>query len=55
MAVEVRQLVVKGEIQRQRDPREPPEAGVDLNAFRQQILEECRRLVEEALEQRRER
>ncbi len=55
MAVEVKQLVVRGEIQRQTGTAERAEAAVDLDAFREQILEACRRLVEEVLEQRRER
>ena len=56
MPIEVKQLVVKGTIDR------PSEADkievqptVDLEAYKEEILEACRRLVEEVLQERGER
>jgi len=56
MPIEVRQLVVRGEIQGETEVDEPGEqAEIDLDEFREEILEACRRMVEELLRERRER
>jgi len=56
MPVEVRQLVVRGSI---RGETEADEYGgqteIDFEGFREEILEACRRMVEELLRESRER
>lgn len=57
MAVEIRQLVVKSNlVQAVREPDvEPRTADVDLEQLRQSVLHECREMIAEMLEQKRER
>jgi len=56
MSIEVKQLVVKADLQA-RPEAARPDAGqaVDMEAFREGILEECRRMLERLTEQQRER
>lgn len=64
MSIEVKQLVVKGVIQRLTEgnvPVRPQETGweggpqIDVGALKEELLESCRRMVEDALRHRRER
>ena len=56
MPVEVRQLVVRGNI---RGETEADEHGgqteIDFDEFREEILDACRRMIEELLRESRER
>jgi hypothetical protein len=55
MPVEIRRLTVKSVIQR--EPEEDPfrREESDLRAIREELLEECRRMMAEALRNERER
>ena len=60
MTIEVKQLVVKGDIRRGSESHQQDERpGVDLAALKQELVEACRKMVEEVVEdvlrQRRER
>ncbi len=54
MPIEVKQLVVKGEVHRGGDSN-TSRSDVDVDSLRQELLEACRRMVEEMLERQRER
>ena len=56
MSIEVKQLVVKAEVHAPSEQVASDRSlSVDLEAFRESILEECRRMLELLLEQQRER
>lgn len=56
MSIEVKQLVVKADLHSASEPMgQDASPSVDMEAFREEILEECRRMLEQMLEQRRER
>jgi hypothetical protein len=56
MSIEVKQLVVKADLRSASEPMEPEVSPViDMEAFREGILEDCRRMLEQLLEQQRER
>ena len=56
MSIEVKQLVVKADLHSTAEPLgQDARPAVDLEAFREEILAECRRMLEQMLEQRRER
>jgi len=56
MPVEIKQLTVKGEIRTEAEhsPQKAP-ADLDLEVFKEELLEECRRMMEELLERQGER
>jgi len=56
MSIEVKQLVVKADLRSKSELMES-EANpiVDMEAFREAILEDCRRMLEQLLEQQRGR
>lgn len=58
MAIEVKQLIIKSTLvsehrERERDRREL--ANADLKLLKKELIEECRRLVEQSLEEKQER
>jgi hypothetical protein len=56
MPIEVKQLVVRGAVHRGPEPNQQDESPpVDLDAFKEELLEACRRMVDDVLQQRRER
>lgn len=55
MTLEVKQLVVRGEIHSELGLNEPDNPTVDLEIFREELLEECRRMLETLFEQQHER
>jgi len=56
MSIEVKQLVVKADLNTASESMGASTSpAIDLEAFREEILEECRRMFERLLEQQRER
>jgi len=56
MTIEIKQLIIKSTlVSEHREGNRPEPARVDLEALRQKVIEECRELVEQSLEVRRER
>ena len=56
MSIEVKQLVVKADLHSASEQiGQDTQPAVDMEAFREEILAECRRMLEQMLEQRRER
>lgn len=56
MSIEVKQLVVKGDIQRAAEPNTSDEQpAFDLEEMKAEILQSCRRMMEELLRESRER
>jgi hypothetical protein len=57
MPIEVKQLVVRGEIQRAKNESAERDEyrAVDVDALKAELLEVCRRMLEDALRQSRER
>lgn len=55
MSIEVKQLIVKSTLvgdTRDDERREPP---VDVERLKRQVMDECRKLIEQSLESRQER
>lgn len=56
MSIEVKQLIIKSTIVSERKPQQRTElARRDLEALKQEVIEQCRELVEQSLEEMRER
>ena len=56
MTIEVKQLIIKSTLVDEHPDREAPGADdTDIEAFRQQIIEECKALIEQSLQKSRER
>ena len=56
MPIEVKQLVIRGDIHSVNDSDVPNASpAVDVDALKDELLEACRKMMEELLEQRRER
>ena len=55
MSIEVKQLIVKSTLVDDRPDAEQTEPPVDVEALRQQLLDECRELIEKSIEFRQER
>jgi hypothetical protein len=58
MAIEVRQLIIKSTLiseNRERDRDRKELASADLKALKRELVEECRQVVEQSLEQLQER
>lgn len=55
MSIEVKQLIVKSTLVNEPgvDPR--PESAIDIENLRQQVLDECREMIEQSLEALQER
>ena len=56
MPIEVKQLVVKGKFERGNESEGTEvQPAIDLEAYKDEILEACRRMMEEVLRESRER
>lgn len=56
MTIEVRQLVIKSSVNGGEDRgRQPMESQIDLDAFKKELLAECKQIVSESLNSARER
>ena len=56
MSIEVKQLIVKSTIVSERRPQQQAEiAQRDLESLKQEVIEQCRELVEQSLDEMRER
>jgi hypothetical protein len=58
MAIEVKQLIIKSTLiseNRERDRDRKELASADLKALKRELVEECRQVVEQSLEQLQER
>ena len=56
MSIEVKQLVVRGEIHSGAEANAPAAGpAIDLETLREEILEDCRHMLEDLIEQQRER
>ena len=55
MSIEVKQLIVKSTLVDDRLEAEQGEPPIDVEALRQQLLDECRELIEKSIEFRQER
>ena len=56
MPIEVKQLIIKSTVtDEHRDRDDPGPAPADIEALKQQVLEECKELIEQSLEKSRER
>ena len=55
MSIEVKQLIVKSTLVDDRREAEAIEPAVDIEALKQQLLDECRELIEQSIESRQER
>jgi len=55
MTIEVKQLVIKSSVNSDEDGSQSTEASIDLEAFKKELLAECKQIVSESLSSVRER
>jgi hypothetical protein len=55
MSIEVKQLIVKSTLVDDSRDDERSEPTVDIERLKRQVIDECRRLIEQSLESRQER
>ena len=56
MAIEVKQMIIKSTIVKDRGEGESPvPASVDFESLKQELMEECRELIEQSLNEQQER
>lgn len=56
MPIEVKQLIIKSTVTDEQGDRDDPGlAAAEFEALKQQLLEECKELIEQSLEKSRER
>ena len=56
MAIEVRQMIIKSTVVSGRNEQESPRiASVDLELLKEEVLEECKELIERSLNELQER
>lgn len=55
MSIEVKQLIVKSTLVGDDRENQPPTPAVDIESLKNQVLDECRELIEQFIESRQER
>lgn len=55
MSIEVKQLIVKSTLVSDTRDEDREDAGIDVERLKQQVIDECRELIEQSLETLQER
>ena len=56
MAIEIKQMIIKSTlVHGRKDADRPDNAGVDIELLKQELMEECRELIEQSLSELQER